>query len=434
MKKIITLILIAIMLILPISSAFAGEKPRDSKAHFNSFTGIVKEIRDSELENNTSYVLLENEEGMEAHLVLTKDTYYINDEKIRIGSKVTGFYDANAMMIMIYPPQYVAVAVLVSNKEQNIKVDLFDADLISADNSLKLNSYDDTEIIYKDGKEFKGDLKNRKLAVFYGASTRSIPAQTSPDKIVVLSDAIVPDEDNNSYYASFKGRVTKVASLKNDKNLTQITLEDKDGMEAIFTISKDTYLTNNEKIRVGSVVTGYYDAKVFRIMIYPGQYEAEILDIERPDYNIKVDYFDNNLISADNTLKITIGHDTELVYMDGSQYKGKPVKSNLLVIYDKASKSLPAQTEPIKVIVLEYKNKKDDAKEAEIKDKDIEQDKDNLYWKTRLDEWKKLTDELLDNLDKISGYKDELYTYIWKLMTRRENMFYDWLNVLIKNR
>lgn len=44
MKKIITLILIAIMLILPISSAFAGEKPRDSKAHFNSFTGIVKRL------------------------------------------------------------------------------------------------------------------------------------------------------------------------------------------------------------------------------------------------------------------------------------------------------------------------------------------------------------------------------------------------------
>lgn len=430
MKKKISLLLAIIMVSLTSTTAFAAKKPEEHKAHFNSFTGIVKEIRESEFEKDTSYVLLENEDGMEANLVLIKDTYYINDEKIRIGSKVTGYYDANAMMIMIYPPQYVAVAVMVSNSEQNIKVDLFDTDLVSADNLLKLNISNDTEIVLKEGKEFKGDLKNRKLAVFYGASTRSIPAQTNPDKIVVLSDAIVPDEDSNSYYASFKGRVTKMSSLKNDKNLTQITLEDKDGMEAIFTISKDTYQTNDEKIRVGSVVTGYYDAKEFRIMIYPGQYEAEVLDIERPDYNIKVDYFDNKLISADNTLKITIGQDTELVYMDGSKYKGKPVKSNLLVIYDKATKSLPAQTEPIKVIVLEHKNNKDYTKKTEI----IDKDSDKTYWKNKIDEWMKLTDELFNNMDKISGYKDELYTYIWKLLTRRGNMFYEWFNVLVKDR
>lgn len=430
MKRLITLMLAIIMVSLTAASAFAAEKPTDKRTHFNSFTGIVKGIRESETDKNFSYVLLENEEGMEANLVLTKDTYFINDEKIRIGSKVTGYYDANAMMIMIYPPQYVAVAVLVSNKEQNIKVDLFDADLVSADNFLRLNISDGTEIVNKDGKEFKGSLKNRKLAVFYGASTRSIPAQTSPDKIVVLSDAIVPDEDNNSYYASFKGTVTKMSSLKNDKNLSQITLEDEDGIEAIFTISKDTYRTNDEEIRVGSVVTGYYDAKVFRIMIYPGQYEAEVLEIERPDHNIKVDYFDNKLISADNTLKIAIGKDTELIYKDGSKYNGKPVKSNMVVIYDRATKSLPAQTEPIKAIVLEYKNQKDTVKDTEAKDKN----NDKTNWKGKLDEWMKLTDELFDNMDKVSGYKDELYRYIWKLMARRGSSIFEWLNPLDNNK
>ncbi|NLO10480.1 MAG: hypothetical protein GX129_11545 [Clostridiales bacterium] len=430
MKKLISLFLAIIMVSLTANTAFAAKKPVEHKAHFNSFTGIVKEIRKSEFEKDTSYALLVNEEGMEANLVLTKDTYYINDEKIRIGSKVTGYYDANAMMIMIYPPQYVAVAVMVSNSEQNIKVDLFDTDLVSADNLLKLNISNDTEIVLKDGKEFKGGLKNRKLAVFYGASTRSIPAQTIPDKIVVLSDPIVPDEDNNSYYASFKGRVTKMTTMKNDKNLTQITIEDKEGIEAIFTISKDTYRTNDEKIKVGSVVTGYYDAKVFRIMIYPGQYEAEVLAVERSEYNIKVDYFDNKLISADNTLKITIGKNTELIYMNGRKYNGKPVNSNLLVIYNKATKSIPAQTEPIKVIVLEQKSSKDDAKDKGA----IDKDKDKAYWKSKLDEWMKLTDELFDNMDQISGYKDELYRYIWKLMARRENSLFGWLNVLAKDR
>jgi hypothetical protein len=414
MKKLLSLMLAIIMVSLSANTAFAAEKSTDKRSHFNSFTGIVKEIKESEYEAGVTHVLLENKEGLEAYIILNKDTYIINNEEIAIGSEVTGYYDANAMMIMIYPPQYVAVAVMVSNKDQNIKVDLFDKNMISADNSLMLNINKETKVVLKDGKVFKGDLKNRKLAVFYGASTRSLPAQTTPNKVVVLSDTIVPDEDDNSYYGSFTGTVTKITTPKNDKDKTKVTLKDKDGMEALFTISKDTYRTNDEKISVGSVVTGYYDAKVFRIMIYPAQYEALVVDVERNKHNVKVDYFDNKLTSADNTLTIKTSKDTELIYKDGTKYNGKPVRSNLVVIYDKATKSIPAQTEPIKVIVLEQKDNKGD----------------KGYWKNKLDEWIKLTDELFNNIDEISEYKDEIYKYIWKLMNKRDYSWLRWLNVL----
>lgn len=409
MRKFLSLFLAVIMVFLSAPAAFAAEKSTDNQTHFKSFTGTVKEIRESEREKNTTYVRLESKEGNEAYLILTKDTYYINDEEIVIGSEVTGYYDANAEMIMIYPPQYAALVVMVSNKQQNIKVDLFDTDLISADNSLKLNVSKDTKIVSKDGKPFKGDLINRKLAVFYGASTRSIPAQTNPDKVVVLSEPLVPDADDNSYYGFFKGTVTKITKLKNDKDKTQITLKDKSGTEALFTISKNTYRTNDEKISVGSVVTGYYDAKVFRILIYPAQYEAEVIAVERAEHNIKVDYFDNKLTSADNMLTIKIGKNTELVYKDGTKYKGNPVKSNLVVIYDTATKSIPAQTEPVKVIVLEEKISKDNTKDKEDK-------YDKEYWKKKLDEWMKLTNELMEHRNELSEHRDELYKYIWKLI------------------
>lgn len=422
MKKLLSLLLAVIMVSMSASTAFAAkkpaDKPTDKQAHFNSYTGNVKEIRESENEADTTYVLLENKEGSEAYLILNKDTYFINDEEIIIGSEVTGYYDANAMMIMIYPPQYVAVVVMVSNNKQNIKVDLFDKNMISADNSLMLNINKDTKVVLKNGKDYKGDLTNRKLAVFYGASTRSIPAQTTPNKVVVLSDPIVPDADGNSYYGSFTGTVTKMTSVKNNKNKTQLTLKDKDGVEALFTISKDTYQTNDERISVGSVVTGYFDAKVFRIMIYPAQYEAEVVYVARPENNIKVDYFDNKLTSADNMLTIEINQDVELIYKDGRKYNGKPVKSDLVVIYDESTRSIPSQTKPIKVIVLEDKNKNDDIK------------KDNERWKKKLDEWMKLTDEILDNMDEVSKYRDEIHQYIWKLMNRRDYSWLRWLNVL----
>jgi len=421
MKKVISLILTVIIVLSSTSFVFAAEKDSDNRSRFNSVSGTVKEIKKSETDEDALYVLLETGKDSEAYLIINKETCFINDEEIFIGSKVTGFYDADAMMIMIYPPQYAAIAVWVSNEEQNIKVDLFDKNLVSADNTLKLIMDKDTKIVTKDGKEFKDDLANRKLAVFYRSATKSIPAQTRPDKIVVLSEPIIPDEDKNSYFGSFKGTVTDIEILKEDKNIKRITLTDKDGLEAKFTITDDTYLTNNEKIAIGSVVTGYYDAKVFRIMIYPPQYEAVVLNIERPDYKVKADYFDNKLISADKSLKLNIGNDTEIIYMDGAKYSGKPVNSNLAVIYDKVNESMPAQTEPVKVIVLE-KSKSNEKTESK-----------NDSLKAKLDEWKKLTEELFKNLDKLSDFKETLSKFISELIYKHGNPLSDVLKILGRN-
>ncbi|WP_129596281.1 copper amine oxidase N-terminal domain-containing protein [Anaerophilus nitritogenes] len=159
-----------------------------AQSYFNSFTGEVKEIRDLE---NRKAIMVENKDGSLANIIISEDTYIVDDEKIEVGVTITGFYKANAPMIMIYPPQYNAEVVVVNNEEINMKVDEFDKDLISADHSLKLNISDDTKVITQDGKDFKGDLKNRKLVVFYDVSTRSIPAQTTPKKITVLFEKAV---------------------------------------------------------------------------------------------------------------------------------------------------------------------------------------------------------------------------------------------------
>ncbi|MGF7184242.1 hypothetical protein GGQ84_000325 [Desulfitispora alkaliphila] len=78
-------------------------------------------------------------------------------------------------------------------ENQNIKTDRFDSNLVSSDNMLKLNITDETDIILEDGTAFEGELANRKLVVTYEASTRSIPAKTTPTEIVVLFEkASVP--------------------------------------------------------------------------------------------------------------------------------------------------------------------------------------------------------------------------------------------------
>jgi len=162
------------------------EIDEEEQAYFNSFSGVVKEINDFHGIEGAKIVLLENEEGLIANIIISKDTYIVDGAEISVGSTVTGFYKANAPMIMIYPAQYNAKVVAVENKDQNLKVDIFNKDLISSDNLLKLNISDDTDIISQDGQPFEGELINRKLVVTYDISTRSIPAQTNPIKIVVL--------------------------------------------------------------------------------------------------------------------------------------------------------------------------------------------------------------------------------------------------------
>ena len=99
---------------------------------------------------------------------------------------VTGFYDANAPTPMIYPPQLRAIVMAMDTQYRNVKVDYFDSNLISSDNYLKLNISPYTRMLLVNGQLFTGNPANRDLVVVYGPTTRSIPAQTNPYKIIVL--------------------------------------------------------------------------------------------------------------------------------------------------------------------------------------------------------------------------------------------------------
>ena len=159
---------------------------------FTPLTGTVREIKDGEFVKGMQYVFVETDAGEPAYLVVTEETYFVNDRELVEGSVVTGYYDASLAIIMIYPPQYGAVVMIVEPLEDNIKVDRFDDELVSLDNMLKLNVSAETEIISQDGKPFAGELANRDLVVTYDVATRSIPAQTTPLKIVVLSEKADP--------------------------------------------------------------------------------------------------------------------------------------------------------------------------------------------------------------------------------------------------
>lgn len=197
-KKIVAATLSAAVLSMSMFTAFADiidentEVPvsveNEMKSRFMSIKGTIKEVNDYYGIDGAKIVAIEDENELPSNIIITKDTYVINEDKLAAGETLTVFYDAQRPMILIYPPQISADAVIVGEIELNVKVDLFNEDLVSADNFLKLNVSEDTEIVLNDGSKFEGELYNRKLVVLYGVSTKSIPAQTNPTKIIVLDE------------------------------------------------------------------------------------------------------------------------------------------------------------------------------------------------------------------------------------------------------
>ena len=170
-------------------------------AEIPEFMNVSGTVVNIETVNDLRHVEIEDADGNTAILVLSDETVFPFSENIAIGDTVTGWYCANSPMILIYPPQY-TILVLSSRMgdDRNIAVDRFhisdmssDKYFVSQDGMLMFNVDDNTEIILADGQDFKdGDLDNRRIVVIYGPSTRSIPAQTTAEKLIVLFEGIVP--------------------------------------------------------------------------------------------------------------------------------------------------------------------------------------------------------------------------------------------------
>ncbi len=223
-------------------------------------------------------ILAENdlEEGMDklvAHisddvLLLDEESMdFISKEDLEEGMEVSIYYDKDTIMLMSYPAQLGPDLVIVRSDDLdvNIKIDKFDEDLTSDDNSLKLNIDEDTELINLQGEKIeKEDLANKDLIVFYTNSTRSIPAQTTPQKVIAFRNHDV----NVLHYLNLNGSRLNLDNLmyKTEDNDLMVPLRQIaevldfnvswDQESKSVKLDKDGY---SSSLRIGSNEYLYYD-------------------------------------------------------------------------------------------------------------------------------------------------------------------------------
>lgn len=177
-----------------------AETPIEIASYMSVDVTVVKTDSDVDgIIKTTTDVNNKDDQNNTVNLKITDDTLVYDNlgnkkalSDLTDGSKITVFTGSYEPTPLILPVQYTANIIIINgDKEGNVNADTYLADeegYTNAANTLNIATADDTKIVDKNEKEYKGDLDKNDLIVFYGVSTKSIPAQTTPTKVVVLGE------------------------------------------------------------------------------------------------------------------------------------------------------------------------------------------------------------------------------------------------------
>ena len=122
------------------------------------------------------------------NFMIGPQTRVIDSRQLRRGMQVAAFYDSSLPIPLIFPPQYQAQIVTVLDGNEQVMLARFDRNLLAEDGSLQLNIARSTVVETINGQSVSCQLGNQTLLVYYTMTTRSVPPQTTPRKVVVLCD------------------------------------------------------------------------------------------------------------------------------------------------------------------------------------------------------------------------------------------------------
>lgn len=163
----------------------------DRRKRYAFVTGTIVDMVPTRMGNGRIdgcmvFAEVEDMDGNLVNFVLTPVTYVVDFDTLSVGMKCTFWYDVEAPVPLVYPPRYNAVVAAQEKNGRMVNVGIYNADLVNEDNTLKLNLDGNVAVRTTNNQYFQGSPAEHSLVVTYANSTRSIPAQTTPIKVVVL--------------------------------------------------------------------------------------------------------------------------------------------------------------------------------------------------------------------------------------------------------
>lgn len=193
------------------------------------------------------------------------------------------------------------------------------------------------------------------------------------DKEVVSE---IQEESENIIHS---GKISEV--IEGDKNLSVI-VEGPSRGAINFNISKETVVLSDgtqsfidkEKLKKGDTVDVSYKSDQAMTRSIPPMTNANVVIVkelrkEKEEISIKIDTFNEDLVSYDNFLKFNVTEDTLIEDTKGNRLDEEDLYNKELVVFygPTMTMSIPAQSNAVKVIVL---SEEDTVEDLEIKSLD----------------------------------------------------------------
>ncbi len=241
----------------------AETNPVEVAKGYTTKTGKITAIT-AETTEEGEFLTITTGEGVDGIVFTTSASTVVYDAKdgsvktakdLTEGMEITAVMPANSIMTMSIPPMTPSAMGFVINAEgTSVMVGKFNDELVNEENKLALNISEETSIVSITGTKqvlTAEDIKGNDCLIVYGATTRSIPAQTSPIKVVILptvENELTVKETKETVAPTVALRDAAVAAgfeIKWTANDAPVVLE-KDGVTISLTLGSTAYTVNGE--------------------------------------------------------------------------------------------------------------------------------------------------------------------------------------------
>lgn len=163
------------------------------RSSFGSVRGMIVEMVPTRSGNRrtdgcTIFTTIEDVDGNTVNFIITPSAYVVDFVTLSVGMMCTFWYRTDVPVPLIYPPQYNAVVVAEDRNDRMIDVGFYNNFLLNEEQTLQLNLDGSVKLRTTNNQYYQGNPANHNLVVIYHTSTRSIPAQTTPERVVVLCE------------------------------------------------------------------------------------------------------------------------------------------------------------------------------------------------------------------------------------------------------
>ena len=171
-----------------------------------------------------------------------------------------------------------------------------------------------------------------------------------------------PIEEQEFEYIRFDGVVEEIDETKDSYRIL-VKKDTEEGLDALYAYIHEDMLLLSEKnmdeatredIKVGMEVSVIYHKSTVMALSYPPLLGPDVVVLhDGADHATYVEYFDEDLLSADGSLVLNIGDETVIVDFEGNPLtKDDIYERDLVVFHSIVMTSYPGQTTPHKIIVM----------------------------------------------------------------------------------